>query len=276
MQALRYDSTGNVIGAVIRGTNDTIEYDAKLLVGADGGQSPIRQELRIPAQQTIYNHELIVVHMLRPRWFRGDLRTRVYLHKSGAVILLPLPNDRMRVAVVVSPKQATEWKRLNDAELSNRIAARLPLLKGIPVFREGEHIYRMVRMHAESYSTKGAVLIGDAAHLTHASSGQGMNMAIQDADVLSVSVKQFLDGEISQEEALKKYEQLRRPINEATIERSNFMASVVFTPQFSKHSLKVAGLYSLRFVPGMRTRLGTRIAQGISGVNPVQVNAIQS
>lgn len=267
MEHLTYDDHGNVNGVLMKSGDNRIECRSKVVVAADGGLSSIRKELSINAERMVYNHELIVLHMPRPTWFTGDLRTQVHLHRDGAVVLIPLPDQQMRITIVVPSGKSAEWRKLTDDQLLDNLTKRVPSLENLHIHREGEHIYKMVRMHANHYSNKGVSLIGDAAHLTHASSGQGMNMAIQDADVLSKLLAKTLSNQMDLQEALDLYEKVRRPINEDIIERSNFMSSVVFTPNKLAHAGKMFGMFATRFVPGLRNKIGGKIALGISGTN---------
>lgn len=266
-----YDTNGKVEGAILQDSSGhQIEVKAKIVIGADGGQSFVRKSLDISATQEVYDHRLIVVHLPLPSWY-GELRNHVYLHKDGAVVLLPLPNQKMRVAVVVNPDQVGTWIKYSDEELMEKISERLPILKGLELFREHEHAYRMTRMHAETYSKHGAVLIGDAAHLTHASSGQGMNIAIQDADVLSRLIKEGFDGKISLDDAFKLYEKVRRPINEEIIEKANFMSTMVYTKTPMEYNSKILRFSALKLIPGVLDKLGTEMARGISGSKQVPI-----
>jgi len=276
VEQMIYNDQGHVSGVVIKTGKELTTCHAKIVVAADGGQSSIRKELGIQADRMTYNHELVVLHMPRPASIQGDLRTQVHLHRDGAVVLIPLPDQQMRITVVVPSGKAAEWRKFTNTELLQQLARRVPMLKEISTFhREGEHVYKMVRMHAEQYYMKQAVLIGDAAHLTHASSGQGMNMAIQDADVLSKLLAKSLHGQLALDEALALYEKVRKPINEDIISRSNFMSSVVFTPNKLAHAGKMFGMFTTRFLPGLRHKISSKIALGIAGVNQEETIRLQ-
>lgn len=276
VERLLYNEQGNARGVVIKTGKELSTCHAKVVVAADGGQSSIRKGLGINAERIVYNHELVVLHMPRPASFQGDLRTQVHLHRDGAIVLIPLPEQQMRITVVVPAGKASEWRKFSNHELLQQLAKRVSSLKDSSFFhREGDHVYKMVRMHADQYYCKQAVLIGDAAHLTHASSGQGMNMAIQDADVLSKLISKSLHGELPLNEALKLYEQVRKPINEDILSRSNFMSSIVFTPNKLLHAGKMLGMFSMRFLPGLRHKISSKIALGIAGVTQEETIRLQ-
>lgn len=70
--------------------------------------------------------------------------------------------------------------------------------------------------------SRGAVgLIGDAAHATGPHDGQGASMALEDARVLSACLAACPTGGASPAQALRRYEELRRPLVEEIIRRSD-------------------------------------------------------
>lgn len=44
------------------------------------------------------------------------------------------------------------------------------------------------------------------------------------------------------------------------------MSSVVYTPNPVAHTMKMLGMFSTRLVPGLRSKIGGKIARGISGI----------
>lgn len=231
----------------------TLEIRAPVIAGADGAASTMRKKADIEAIFHEYDHDLLVFHAKRPDWFSGRVRTRVYLHWDGAVILLPLPDMRMRIAILVPSGTGGRWKTLTEDALRQHLANRHPDLKDLEALeKHGEHIYRMRNMHAISYTNKGVVLLGDAIHLTHAAGGLGMNMALQDAETLADELASAFQEQISLELAYRNYERIRRPINQAVIERAEFMSRQLWTPSkmaFLRRSLMLAiPRYLLPFV----------------------------
>ena len=196
-----------------------------------------------------YDHELLVLHAERPAWFKERLRTRTFMHREGSIVLIPLPENRMRIAVLIPAGSGSEWKKLSQEELCSRLAKLWPALAEVKGYEHhGEHIYRMRRMHVSRYARLGVVLVGDAAHLTHAAGGQGMNMALQDAETLAEELSKHLAGQCSFDEACEVYEQQRRPLNQAVIERANFMAKQLWVPTMPTFMKRTAMSVMLRYM----------------------------
>jgi len=254
------------VQAMVGGNSEEIR--AGVIVGADGAQSIVRKSVGIDAEMHDYDHELLVLHAERPAWFVGRLRTRVLMHREGSIVLLPLPENRMRIAILVRTGSGGEWKKLSQEELCRRLAKRWPALAEIKGYEyHGEHIYRMRRMHVSCYAQRGIVLVGDAAHLMHPAGGQGMNMALQDAETLAEELSKSLAGQCSLEEAYQVYETQRRPLNQAVIKRANFLAQQLWVPSLpafiGRTTLSVVPRYLLPFV---YKRVMVSLAWGNSGV----------
>lgn len=205
---------------------------ARLLVGADGADSLTRRTLGIGFADTHeYDHWIVVLHAARPWWIEPECGWTLY-HPEGAVFILPTtPQGRIRVIVIVPREEAKEWMTSSEAELAQRLGKRHPDLAGLDVTkRGGSHVYRLKRTHAESYTGSHVALVGDAAHTTHTMGGQGLNIAIQDSVKLAEIVGPVLRDASATEEtlasALSQYEEIRRPINTATLAQAHWASQM--------------------------------------------------
>lgn len=189
---------------------------ARLLVGADGRDSWVRQQVGLTSQHDPYN-ELGVVANFRSelphfgtayQWFRGD-GVLAYLPLSGGV-----GNDQGRMMSMVwsAPQaQAQELLALSANDLAMRVAAagqhqlgRLELLApaaGFPL--------KLVRV-PEVVSSRVA-LIGDAAHGIHPLTGHGVNLGFQDARVLAKLIREARPvDDLGDLQLLKRYQRARK------------------------------------------------------------------
>jgi 2-polyprenyl-6-methoxyphenol hydroxylase-like FAD-dependent oxidoreductase len=205
---------------------------ARLLVGADGADSLTRRTLGIEyAEVHEYDHWIVVLHANRPSWLEPESGWTLY-HPDGAVFILPTtPEGRIRVIVIVPREEAKEWMTSSEAELARRLGERHPNLGGLDVTkRGGSHVYRLKRTHAERYTGPHVALVGDAAHTTHTMGGQGLNIAIQDSVKLAEIVEPVLQDADATEDALasalKEYEEIRRPINTATLKQADWASQM--------------------------------------------------
>jgi len=117
---------GHAVGvqAIIDGKTEEIK--ASVVVGADGAQSFVRKSVGIDAEMYDYDHELLVLHAQRPAWFKDRLRTRTFMHRNGSMVLIPLPENRMRMTILIPTGSGSEWKKLSQEELCSRLARLWP------------------------------------------------------------------------------------------------------------------------------------------------------
>ena len=213
---------GTVTGIRYQDEQGLHDIHAALIVGADGYQSVVRNQLNIETHSYSYDHAYLGLEAQRPTHYENAMR--VHLHPDGGVLLMPRP-DRVGIGVLVGANTSNYWLKLPDAQLSQILVQRAPILEGMPLYREGSHVYTLVRSHTASYSTKGVVIIGDAAHTTNPTAGQGMAMALSDAGTLAEHVGPLLaSGEIRLTKALQQYQQQQWPVNQRLVHSSHRLA----------------------------------------------------
>lgn len=231
------DARGAVCGVRCQHGEEIKELRAPLVVGADGYKSAVREALGIASETFAYDHAYLGLEAGRPDGYENAMR--VHLHPDGGVLLMPRP-DRVGVGVLVDAGSSNYWLKLSDAELAEILAARAPILKGMPLYREGSHVYALARSHAARYCVDGAVIIGDAAHTTNPTAGQGMAMALSDAGALAERIGPALTegGAAALSTALAGYAQHQWPLNQALVRSSHRLAWLYAKRGAAWHSFK--------------------------------------
>jgi 2-polyprenyl-6-methoxyphenol hydroxylase-like FAD-dependent oxidoreductase len=185
---------GRVGGVLVEGEGGEQRIEARLVVGADGPASTVRQRLNLAARRRPYDHQFIAFDVPGPR-----LPPRIlnFLTRRGARIAYPMPEGRARLYVQVPAGDAAAARRL-DAEGWRRLLLEdCPPLGDLfdlaPADLERRQWFIACRADASRWDRPGAVLIGDAAHLIHPMAGQGMNASIVDGWTLFRTIAE-LDG----------------------------------------------------------------------------------
>ena len=187
-----------------------------------------------------YDHAYFGLEAQRHAHYENAMR--VQLHPEGGVLLMPRP-DRVGVGMLVAANSSNYWFKLSDAELSQILVSRAPILEGMPLYREGSHVYSLVRSHANRYWLEGAVIIGDAAHTTNPTAGQGMAMALSDAGALAEPIGPVLAaGETSLTSALTQYGQQQWSVNQKLVRSSHQLALLYAKRGLFWHQLKTTGI----------------------------------
>lgn len=251
---IRDSEDGPVVGIRYKDDNGEHEVRAPVTVGADGQQSSLRGLLGLRFESYKYDHAYLGLEAERPDNYRDAMR--IHLHKDGGVLLMPRP-DRVGVGVLVEAGSAAYWMGLDDDELADVLVKRVPTLKGMNLYRDGSHVYTITRTHAPHYVTGGAAIIGDAAHTTNPTAGQGMAMALSDAGALADHIGPVLAAGEDPDQALKTFEKIQWRANQKLV-RSSHMLSLVYGARGKlRHGVKMTCLKALS------NSLGNKIAKPV-------------
>ena len=206
--ALSHERSGAVLqtsGAPLR---------ARLIVGADGAQSRVRELAGLGTSRADYGQTALVamVTTARPHahtaWqrFLGD----------GTLAFLPLPDGRSSIVWSVPTARAETLLIATPAEFERELEADLDGALGT-VRLESERLkFPLWRLSSENYVTARVALVGDAAHVVHPLAGQGANLGLLDAGALADVIRAGLaeKEDIGAERILRRYERWRRSENE--------------------------------------------------------------
>jgi ubiquinone biosynthesis UbiH/UbiF/VisC/COQ6 family hydroxylase len=199
--------------AAVLTLNDGQRLSGRLLVGADGRDSWVREAVGLKAINTPYGEMGVIANFecdrthcgIARQWFRDD----------GVLAWLPLAGDSTanRFSMVWSTPDAhaetllglsAEVLCTRVAEAGNGELGALKLLTPAAAFP-----LRLMRV-PETIAPRLA-LIGDAAHGIHPLSGHGINLGYQDAKALAevlVGTPEWQD--IGSERLLRRYQRARR------------------------------------------------------------------
>lgn len=241
--------------------------NARLVVLAEGGRSPLTGQLGISVQRTDYAQQALIANI----GFEQPHANRAFerFTDSGPLAVLPLqPHEgRQRGALIwtLPAGQADELCNAPEqdflAALQRRFGYRLGRLN-----RCGQrHCFPLQLMLAREQVRPALVLLGNVAHTLHPVAGQGLNLALRDARALTARLEQAIsNGESPGSMAvLKDYLASRQSDQARTIAFSHHLGDLFAGKSLLKSWTRKFGLFSIDLLPPVK-RPFTQAAMGLA------------
>lgn len=205
--------------------DDGTAIDARLLVGADGRGSFVRQQAGIGLDTLDYNQTAICCAIQTEKPHQATARQAML--PTGTLALLPLaditetdkanPQHWQSIVWTLPRNQALALIEEEDRFIADKLAAASHYELGAIEQIESIASFPLAAQQAKSYIADNLVLIGDAAHGVHPLAGQGLNLGMLDVKVLSEQLAHdFIrsGGTLwGSNQTLRHYERSRRPHN---------------------------------------------------------------
>jgi 2-octaprenyl-3-methyl-6-methoxy-1,4-benzoquinol hydroxylase len=166
-------------------SNVTLEdgqiIQAKMLIGADGGNSAVRDAVNIGVQGWQYSQQALGIQ-IRTKDEQQDITWQQFT-PEGPMAFLPLYDGFASLVWYHSAADIQHLKSLSKTKLKQHILQHFPAdLVDFEVIDMAS--FPLTRMHANHYFKGNAVIIGDAAHTINPLAGQGVNLGFKDVAAL--------------------------------------------------------------------------------------------
>lgn len=244
---------------------DGTQVCAKLVIGADGRTSPVREALGIPAKTTRYGQKALafaVGHDIPHQ----NISTEVH-RTGGPFTLVPLPDrDGRPASAVVWMETGPEVARLAalpvpafEAEMTARSSGVL----GPLTLLSRRSVWPIISQIADRLSGPRTVLLAEAAHVVPPIGAQGLNMSLADLAALLKLAEAHRDdpGQPAVTEAYHRQRHLEVRARVTGIDLLN-RASMAEAPALRDLRAKALdALYSARPVRQMLMRAGLGIGR---------------
>ncbi|MEH6442539.1 MAG: FAD-dependent monooxygenase [Oceanospirillaceae bacterium] len=182
-------------GASLVELADGQQLIAKLLVGADGGNSAVRTASGLGIHSWDYDQSALVINVEMDSE-QQDITWQQF-SPQGPLAFLPLSGKSASLVWYNSPAAIKTLLTLDDRQFLAAIMAHFPSTLGKVNKILHKAAFPLKRQHAQQYVAPGVALIGDAAHMIHPLAGQGVNIGLLDAAQLAESILSALGSEIS-------------------------------------------------------------------------------
>ncbi|HRO14405.1 MAG TPA: UbiH/UbiF family hydroxylase [Paracoccus sp. (in: a-proteobacteria)] len=234
---------------------------ARLVVAADGRNSPVRQALGIGVRTIRYGQKALAFAVTHERP-HDNISTEVH-RWGGPFTLVPLPDREGKPAsAVIWMDRGAEIARLRTLpreEFEVELNARSAGVLGHLTQATGLTVWPIISQIADRYAGPRTALIAEAAHVVPPIGAQGLNMSLADLSAL-LDLSRRDPGSA---DSLAAYERARRPEALARligIDALNRASMISARPLRDLRAAALGGLYALAPVRRamMRAGLGTR------------------
>jgi 2-octaprenyl-6-methoxyphenol hydroxylase len=183
---------------------------ARLLVGADGARSLIREQAGIPTHGWNYDQSAIVTTVAHEREHNG--RAEEHFLPAGPFAVLPLTGRRCSIVWTETSREAERIVALPDSEFHVELEKRFGLQLGDIEVVGPRRAFPLGLFTARSFIGERLALVGDAAHIIHPIAGQGLNMGLRDVAALAEAIADAarLGLDPGAPEVLERYQRWRR------------------------------------------------------------------
>ncbi len=239
-----------------------LALSAKLVVGADGGQSTIRKLLEIEQSMTEYQQTAIVTTISTE--LAHDYTAFERFTRSGPLALLP---SQENYAVVWTRTTAEAEQLMMDDE-----ASFVACLQACFGYKLGQfnllaprRSFPLTLIRAQSMYSGRAVIIGNAVHQLHPVAGQGFNLGLRDVIQLAETILQAQQhgDDIGSRQVLEHYATQRKKDHDTVIHFTDGVVKLFSNEWLSLALARNTGLALLECAPGAKKQLA-RYAMGLT------------
>jgi len=229
----------------------------RLLVAADGANSPIRDQMHIAVREDDYRQHAVVANVTPAQAHANRAFERFTV--DGPVALLPLSNERCALVWTQTPEAAATILELSDKAFLQALETHFGHRLGAFIKTGKRDVFPLKLVRAERLTGPRSVLIGNAAHTLHPVAGQGLNLALRDIAMLAELLAKSTDP--GTETLLNDYEQARCSDIAATVRYTDGLLRLFTNPCPVLGHARSLSLSLMDRIPFVKHRLA-RIGMG--------------
>ncbi|CDM91230.1 FAD-dependent 2-octaprenylphenol hydroxylase [Xenorhabdus bovienii] len=237
---------------------------SRLVVGADGANSWLRQHADIPLTFWDYEHHALVA-TIRTEEPHQAVARQVF-HGDGILAFLPLSDPHLCSIVWSLPAEAAQQSKAIDAVLFNRqLGVTFDMQLGQCELVSERQAIPLMGRYARNFAAHRLALLGDAAHTIHPLAGQGVNLGFMDvAELIGELNRLHRQGkDIGQYLYLGRFERRRKHSAAVMLAGMQGFRQLFDGNNPAKKLLRDIGLTFADHLPGVKSQL-LRHAMGLN------------
>lgn len=236
-----------------------VVIDTRLVVGADGAGSQVRELAGIAARTFDYRQTAVIANVTPDESHDGTAYER--LTPNGPLAVLPQRGKRCGVVWVAQTAVAKGWLSCEDDEFLAGLQRGFGWRLG-RIGKVGRRAsYPLKRVEPERDIAQRVALIGNAAHTVHPVAAQGFNLGLRDVAALAHAVRDAADPGAG--ELLAEYSAARRSDHARVLRTTDAIVRLFGSELWPIELGRSVGLTALQMAPWLRHRLA-RTAMGFA------------
>jgi len=187
---------------------------ARVVIGADGAQSRVRELAGLSVSRTDYGQTALVATVSTAKSHQHTAWQRFL--GDGTLAFLPLADGHSSIVWSIPAARAEQLLVATTEDFEHELEKDFDGALGKVTLASERVKFPLWRLSAAHYVSARVALVGDAAHVVHPLAGQGANLGLLDAaalaDVLGEALRTREDP--GAERILRRYERWRRSEND--------------------------------------------------------------
>ena len=237
---------------------------ARLVIGADGANSWLRNKADIPLTFWDYHHHALVATIRTAEPHQAVARQA--FHGDGILAFLPLSDPHLcSIVWSLSPGEAQRMQQADETTFNQALNIAFDNRLGLCQLASEREVFPLTGRYARQFAAHRLALVGDAAHTIHPLAGQGVNLGFMDAAELIDELKRLhaQGKDIGQHLYLRRYERSRKHSAALMLAGMQGFREIFSGSHPAKKLLRDVGLKLADTLPGVKPQL-IRQAMGLN------------
>lgn len=243
--------------------DDGQKLKTKLITSCDGANSPLRQKLNLPVEQSDYQQVAVTTNVQLSRPSESIAYER--FTQTGPLAMLPMSTEKYGLVWCLTAEKAQEMLAASDAEFIAALQQKFGFRAG-KIEQIGKRAsYPLISLVMPQLHHHRVIFLANASHTLHPVAGQGFNLGVRDIVAAAKVIQQASQAQLD----IGEYQhwsgylaQRQQDIQQMTVATDFLVRSFSNTYQplqlmrniglFALENLPVAKRYFANFAMGFR------------------------